>query len=86
MCIRDSANEVEQKLVARSQAFAEDQKGQTASWQKIQQALQATGADAAVEFVQFPFFDQKKWADTPHYAALIITPQSNCLLYTSRCV
>jgi len=75
--LKADANEVEQKLVARSQAFAQDQKGQAASWQKIQQALQTTGGDAAVEFVQFPFFDQKKWADTPHYAALIITPQSN---------
>ena len=74
--LKSQADEVEQKLVARSQAFAEDQKGQVASWQTIRQALQATGADAAVEFVQFPFFDQKKWADTPHYAALIITPQS----------
>jgi CHAT domain-containing protein/tetratricopeptide (TPR) repeat protein len=74
--LKAEANEVEQKLVARSQAFAEDQKGQAASWQKIRQALPATGADAAVEFVQFPFFDQTKWADTPHYAALVITPQS----------
>jgi CHAT domain-containing protein/tetratricopeptide (TPR) repeat protein len=75
--LKAEANEVEQKLVARSQVFAEDQKGQAASWQKIRQALQASGADAAVEFVQFPFFDQKKWADTPHYAAIVITSHSD---------
>jgi CHAT domain-containing protein len=75
--LKSEANAVEQKLVARSQAFAEDQQGQAASWQKIRQALQASGADAAVEFVQFPFFDQKKWADNPHYAALVITSQSD---------
>jgi CHAT domain-containing protein len=73
--LKAETDEVEQKLVARSQAFAEDQRSQVASWQQIRQALQSTGADGAVEFVRFPFFDGKKWTDTSHYAALIITPQ-----------
>lgn len=74
--LQTQADEVEHKLVARSQAFAEDQKQQGASWQRVRDALCANGADAAVEFVRFPFFDGKQWTEDSHYAALVITPQS----------
>jgi CHAT domain-containing protein/tetratricopeptide (TPR) repeat protein len=74
--LKAAADEVEQKLVARSQVFAEDQKGQAATWKEVREALSANGADAAVEFVRFPYFDGKKWTDSAHYAALVITPKS----------
>lgn len=73
--LKGETEAVEQKLVTRSQAFAEDQRSQAASWQQIRQALRTNAADAAVEFVLFPFFDGKKWTDSSHYAALVITPQ-----------
>jgi CHAT domain-containing protein len=74
--LRGEADEAEQKLVSRSQAFAEDQKRQNADWKSVRDSLHSRGADAAVEFVRYPSFDGKKWTDTSHYAAIVITPNS----------
>lgn len=74
--LRADADVVEQKLVARSQVFAEDQKRESANWKAIRDSLRSKGADAALEFVRYPFFDGKKWADASHYAAIVITPKS----------
>jgi CHAT domain-containing protein len=81
--LKTQADEVERKLVARSQAFAEEQKSQASSWEQIREALHSTGADAAVELVRFPFFDGKKWTDSSHYAALVVTPQSETPSFVS---
>jgi CHAT domain-containing protein/Tfp pilus assembly protein PilF len=74
--LRAQADDLEANLAARSQTFAQDQKQQRTDWKAIRDALSSKGADAAVEFVLYPLFDGKKWADLFHYAALVITPKS----------
>jgi len=74
--LKSQADEIEQKLAARSQSFAEQQKQQAADWKAIRGTLAAKQADAAVEFVRYPFYDGKKWTESMHYAAMVISAKS----------
>src|SRR6267142_289724 len=71
--LKEKANDLDRKL---SRAFPEKQRQQNLCWQQIREALKAAHADAAIEFVRFPFHDGRKWTDSAHYAALVITPAS----------
>lgn len=75
------ANEVESKLAVESKIFFDLQRQQSATWDKVRESLNQTKAHAAVEFVRFPFFDPRPVngrlvANSVHYVALIVLPQS----------
>ena len=71
--LQAGANDIERNLVARSSALAEKKKLDRATWQQVRDALQP--GDAAVEFVNFRFFD-KKWTEVSYYVALVVTRET----------
>jgi CHAT domain-containing protein/tetratricopeptide (TPR) repeat protein len=77
----EEADSLERKLVALSGTFALEHKEPNPSWQQVRDALRAKEADAAVEFVRFPVFDGNKWSNNSHYAALVLTPQSQLPIF-----
>ena len=67
------ANTLEKELSRRSEAFAEATDTVRTSWQEIQQGLKPS--EAAIELIRYNWY-HKKWTDTVHYAALIVTPET----------
>ncbi|NHE58969.1 tetratricopeptide repeat protein [Cyclobacterium plantarum] len=68
----EKANTLEKELSLLSEAFAEATDTVRTTWREVQQELQQ--GDAAIELVRYRWHD-KKWTDTVHYAALIVTPE-----------
>ena len=69
------ADELEKELVKRSSAFQEQGKLATVTWREVRKALKP--GEAAVEVVQFEFYDGKKWTGRFYYVALVVKPESN---------
>lgn len=59
-----------EKELSRSSADFKAQQQRDISWKSIQQKLSA--AEASVEFVEFNFFNGKRWTDSIFYAALVL--------------
>ncbi|HAS42540.1 MAG TPA: hypothetical protein DCS93_18820, partial [Microscillaceae bacterium] len=70
----DKADSLEKALARKSTEFAQVlEEYQSHTWQEVQQQLKP--GEAAIEIIRFNKFN-KRWTDTVHYAALILTPQS----------
>ncbi|PYR72203.1 MAG: hypothetical protein DMF86_24290, partial [Acidobacteria bacterium] len=74
--LQQQANDVERRLVDRSQAFVDDRQQQNATWRDVRGRLAALGADAAVEFVRFRVYDGVKPTPEYRYVALVLTRAS----------
>jgi tetratricopeptide (TPR) repeat protein len=72
--MEDEAASIERELVAQSVDFGERERLLGARWENVKRSLGPT--EAAVEFVQFPFFDGRRWVDDSRYAALVVTGRS----------
>jgi len=68
--LETGANELEKELSRRSELFASVYEKRAIRWQEVQASLKPN--EAAVEIIRFNKYD-KRWTDTRHYAALIIT-------------
>lgn len=71
--LRAEADAIENNLVARSAAFAQQQKLDRVTWQQVRDALAPN--EAAVEFARFRYYD-KKWTDAYYYVALVVTRET----------
>jgi tetratricopeptide (TPR) repeat protein/CHAT domain-containing protein len=71
--IENEANDLEEELVRRSAALAEEKKLAHLTWRDVQKSLEP--GEAAVEIVRFPFYSGKKWTERTEYVALIVTPE-----------
>jgi CHAT domain-containing protein len=72
--LEQETNNMEQQLVRRSSALAENKKLAQVTWHDVQKTL---GKDeAAVEFVRFRWHDGKKLTETAEYVALIVTSET----------
>jgi CHAT domain-containing protein len=76
-----------EKELARSSAAFRAQQQKDVSWKRIQQKLRA--GEAAIEFIEFRYFNGKSWTDSVFYAALVLRkdlpwPQSVFLFEKSK--
>ena len=67
--IREKADLLEKDIVRSSSAFKKAQQNVT-DWKKIQQQLQNT--EAAIEFIEFNYFNGSRNTDSTYYAALVL--------------
>lgn len=81
--LKEHADDLERELVLLSHTYADlKERERPPTWEQIRQSLQKVDADAAIEFVRFPFYtgelkDRNKWAfEGVHYIAMVITPDS----------
>jgi len=72
--LEQEANELEEELVRRSGALAEEKRLVHVTWQQVRDALKKD--EAAVEIVRFEFNDGKKWTGASEYVALVVRPES----------
>ncbi len=72
--LAQEANALEQALVHRSRALAEEKRLAQVTWQQVRDALKPD--EAAVELVRFEFYDGQKWTGASDYVALIVRPDS----------
>ncbi|MEM6845717.1 MAG: tetratricopeptide repeat protein, partial [Bacteroidota bacterium] len=66
------ANRLERALSAGSAEFQVQQQAFQVRWQDVQSSLQE--GEAAVEFINFSYRNEKAWTDTTYYAALVLRP------------
>ena len=72
--LSNEADELEKALARRSKDFAKELEEYVPhSWKEVRQKLRPK--EVAIEIIRFRWYD-KRWTDTTHYAALIITPKS----------
>ena len=62
----------EQQLIQLSPGYQQMVKDRNVQWQQVQQKLQPN--EAAIEFVNFHYWD-KRWTDTTMYAAFLVLPK-----------
>ena len=62
----------EQQLIQRSPEYQQMVKNRNVQWQQVQQKLKPN--EAAIEFVDFQYWD-KRWTDTTLYAAFLLLPK-----------
>ncbi|NHE58972.1 CHAT domain-containing tetratricopeptide repeat protein [Cyclobacterium plantarum] len=67
------ANTLEKELSRRSEAFAEAIDTVRTTWREVKRQLQPL--EAAIELVRYTWHN-KNWTDTVHYAAIIVTPET----------
>ena len=65
------ADSLEKELTRLSSDFKKEQVQNKNPWQNIQQNLKPN--EAAIEFVQFHFYNGKRWTDSTYYVALLLT-------------
>ena len=63
-------NNLEKELTRKSQNLAKDSHLGKVKWQDIQKTLKKD--EIAIEFINFRYFDSKKWTDSTLYYALIL--------------
>lgn len=68
--IEDKANDLEKLLTRFSSAFKDQQVKQNINWKNIRQHLKPN--ESAIEFVEFQFYNGKRWTDSIYYMALIL--------------
>jgi tetratricopeptide (TPR) repeat protein len=64
------ANNEEKELARLSATFRESKLVSQATWENVQNALDAN--QVAIEFASFKFLDGKRWTDTTYYTALVL--------------
>ncbi|HAS47079.1 MAG TPA: hypothetical protein DCS93_41730 [Microscillaceae bacterium] len=72
--LNEEAEELEKQLARKSTTFAkslEEYKSHT--WKEVKKSLNKD--EVAIEIIRYNWYN-KKWTDTIHYAALIVTPKS----------
>ena len=68
--VEEKAELIEKELAKNSQIFREVRAADTLKWLDIQNNLDID--EAAIEFVSFHYYDEKKWTDSTYYCALVI--------------
>ena len=68
--LKQMAEQHEKQLVRISSVFQKKQESSTVNWKIIQQQLKP--GEAAIEFMQFYYFDKSRFTDSLLYAALIL--------------
>lgn len=72
--LAQETNQLEQEIVKRSSALAQEKTLSAVTWRDVQKALKP--GEAAVEIARFPFNNGKKFTGTIEYIALVVTPDS----------
>ena len=72
--LSQETNQLEQEVVKRSAALAEEKTLAVVTWRDVQKALKP--GEAAVEIARFPFNDGKHFTGRAYYIALIVRPES----------
>jgi CHAT domain-containing protein/Tfp pilus assembly protein PilF len=72
--LSQEANQIEQEIVKRSSALAEDKTLSAVTWRDVQKALKP--GEAAVEIERFQFHNGKSFTSAFYYIALVVTPAS----------
>jgi CHAT domain-containing protein/tetratricopeptide (TPR) repeat protein len=72
--LSQETNQIEQDMVKRSSALAEQKSLSNVTWRDVQKALKP--GDAAVELTRFQFHNGKSFTSTFYYIALVVTPES----------
>jgi CHAT domain-containing protein/Tfp pilus assembly protein PilF len=67
-------NQIEQEIVKRSSALAEQKTIASVTWRDVQEALKP--GEAAVELTRFQFHNGKSFTSTVYYIALVVKPDS----------
>ena len=68
--LEEQANNLEKDLTRSSSAFKNEQGKNNITWKTIQQNLKPN--EAAIEFVDFNFFNGKRYTDSTYYIALLL--------------
>ena len=72
--LEQETNQIEQEIVKRSSALAEQKTLSTVTWRDVQKALKP--GEAAVELTRFQFHNGKSFTSTVYYVALVVKPES----------
>ncbi len=72
--LTSQTNQLEQEIVKRSSALAQEKTLQAVTWRDVQKALKP--GEGAVEIARFPFNNGKRFTGTAYYIALVVTPES----------
>jgi CHAT domain-containing protein/Tfp pilus assembly protein PilF len=72
--LAQETNQIEQDMVKRSSALAEQKTLSAVTWRDVQKTLKP--GDAAVELTRFQFHNGKSFTNTFYYIALVVTPES----------
>lgn len=68
--LEEKANTLEKNLTRFSSEFKKQQEQQELSWKNIKQNLKI--GEAAIEFIEFEYYNGKRWTDSTYYIALIL--------------
>ena len=68
--LEEQANTLEKELTRSSSTFKNEQHKNDVTWKNIQQNLKPN--EAAIEFVDFNFFNGKRYTDSTYYIALLL--------------
>jgi CHAT domain-containing protein len=71
--LENEVNDLEKMLSQRSEIFASQNDKRHYTWQDVQKSLKAN--EVAIEILRTNVYD-KKWLDSVHYVALIVSPES----------
>ena len=66
----EKADSLEKILTRVSAVFEKEERKTGISWESIQQSLNKE--EAAIEFIEFPYFDGNRWTDSIYYCALLL--------------
>jgi CHAT domain-containing protein len=68
--LEEKANALEKNLTRFSSEFKKQQQQQELSWKNIKQNLKI--GEAAIEFIEFEYYNSKRWTDSTYYIALLL--------------
>jgi CHAT domain-containing protein len=68
--LEEKINSLEKELTRLSAAFNAQEKEKKIDWTKIQQKLNP--GEAAIEFMEFNFYNGRRWTDSIYYVALLL--------------
>lgn len=68
--LEEEANNLEKELTQLSVEFRKMLEQQATTWRDIQKSLKP--GEASVEFVNFQFFNSRRWTDSTYYIALVL--------------
>jgi len=72
--LAQETNQLEQEIVKRSSALAEEKTLSAVTWRDVKKSLKP--GEAAVEIARFQFHNGKSFTSTVYYIALVVTPAS----------
>lgn len=68
--LEEQANTLEKELAARSAFFKEKQENGESNWKRIKNNMKLN--EASIEFVEYNYFNGKRWTDSTYYIALVL--------------